>query len=87
MLLFKSNISKIRIRTGNIFRNREPIISFIRNKDDIWFFKSYRLPRMLFYDLLDLIPCGLYGQGDESNCAFLTATCVGINLEEVNNNN
>lgn len=39
------------------------------------------------YDLLDLIPCGLYEQGDESNCAFLTATCVGINLEEVNNNN
>jgi hypothetical protein len=32
------------------------------------------------YNLLDLVPCGLYGQGDEPNCAFLVATCVGINL-------
>jgi hypothetical protein len=39
------------------------------------------------YDLLDLVPCGLKRDDGKITCAFLTATCVGINLEDQYNNN
>ena len=39
------------------------------------------------FNLLDLIPCGLKRDNGVITCAFLTATCVGINLEDLYNNN
>jgi hypothetical protein len=36
------------------------------------------------FELLDLIPCGRVVDNGQITCAFLTATCVGINLEDVN---
>lgn len=66
-LLFKKNILylmfmayiylKIRKkeRLRNIIRDRDHPLHLIREKSDIWFHKSYRLPRNLFYDILVLI--------------------------------
>ena len=52
---YMTNFQYQRFRMRNIVRDRQKAITFIRNKDDKWFYKSYRLSRYLFYKLLGLI--------------------------------
>ena len=42
-------------RMRNIIRDRSGPLEIIRRKNDRWFEKSYRLPRLLFYELLNLM--------------------------------
>ena len=42
-------------RMGDIIRDSSGPLEIIRRKNDRWFEKSYRLPRLLFYELLNLI--------------------------------
>ena len=39
------------------------------------------------YNLFDLVPCGLQRDEGKVTCSFLTATCIGINLDDLYNNN
>jgi nuclear transport factor 2 (NTF2) superfamily protein len=44
-----------RVRKRNLIRNRTKVIEFIKSKDDSDFEKSYRLPKRIFYYLLEKI--------------------------------
>lgn len=44
-----------RNRFRNQIRERSSVLSMIHQKSDAWFEKSYHLPRLLFYNLLELI--------------------------------
>ncbi len=44
-----------RHRLGNQIRDRANPLSVIREKTDLWFHKSYRIPREVLYEILSLI--------------------------------
>ena len=60
-----------RKRVGNILRDRSNVIHRIRAKDDIWFFRSYRLTKSVFYQFLEILEP--YIETQNKNMAILSS--------------
>ncbi len=53
--IYNKKLYQSRYRSSNIRRNRKHALQVIREKDDVWFKKSYRLSKPVFYNVLEKI--------------------------------